>query len=130
MADHMRAELVITAVDRAVFVRGGRCRSTILHSDRGTQDTAKATAAACARHGLLRSAGATGICWDNAGAEGLWSSFKHESYYRHAFATKAELVAAVDNWMHFHNHQRRHSAIGMLSPIDYEQSLNATPEAS
>ncbi|MCC3316729.1 integrase core domain-containing protein [Nocardia africana] len=60
----------------------------------------------------------------------MWSSFKHECYYRHTFATKSELIAAVDNWMHFYNHQRRHSAIGMLSPIDYERSLNAAPEAS
>ncbi|WP_431964958.1 IS3 family transposase [Nocardia sp. bgisy134] len=130
VADHMRAELVVHAVDRAVFVRGGRCRGTILHSDRGSQYTAAVTAEACARHGLLRSAGATGICWDNAGAESLWSTFKHECYYRHAYATKAELVAAVDNWMHFYNHRRRHSAIGMRSPIDYEQSLKTTPEAS
>ncbi|MEV5837701.1 DDE-type integrase/transposase/recombinase [Nocardia sp. NPDC052112] len=75
IADHMRAELVVHAVDRAVFVRGGRCRGTILHSDRGSQYTAAATAEACARHGLLRSAGATGICWDNAGVESLWSTF-------------------------------------------------------
>ena len=86
-------------------------------------------AAACSRHGLRRSMGATGICWDNAGSESLWSSFKHEHYYRHAFATKVELIAAVDNWMLFYNHQRRHSAIGMLSPIDYEHKLKAT-EAS
>jgi putative transposase len=39
--------------------------------------------------------GATGI-WDNSGAESLWSTFKHEYYYRHVFATKAEVVAAVD----------------------------------
>ncbi|MGW4743046.1 IS3 family transposase [Nocardia xishanensis] len=82
VADHMRAELVIHAVDRAVFVRGGRCRGAILHSDRGGQYTAQATAEACARHGLLRSMGATGICWDNVGAESLWSTFKHECYYR------------------------------------------------
>jgi putative transposase len=87
-------------------------------------------AAARSRHGLRRSMGATGICWDNAGAESLWSSFKHECYYRHAFATKLELIAAVDNWMRFYNHRRRHSAIGMLSPIDYEQTLKATTEAS
>ena len=62
--------------------------------------------------------------------ESLWSSFKHEHYYRHVFATKAELIAAVDNWMHFYNHERRHSAIGMRSPINYEHSLKATPEAS
>lgn len=74
--------------------------------------------------------GATGICWDNAGAESLWSTFKHESYYRHTYATKTEIVAAVDNWMRFYNHQRRHSAIGMLSPLDYEQTLKTNLEAS
>jgi putative transposase len=73
--------------------------------------------------------GAPGI-WDNAGAESLWSSFKHECYYRHAIATKLELIAAVDNWMRFYDDIRRHSAIGMLSPIDYEQTLKAAPAAS
>nr|WP_099194403.1 IS3 family transposase [Mycobacterium kansasii] len=51
-------------------------------------------------------------------------------YYRHVFATKAELVAAVDKWMNYYNNQRRHSAIGMLSPISYEQSLNAAAQAA
>ena len=69
--------------------------------------------------------GATGICWDNSGAESLWSTFKHEYYYRHTFATKAELVA-----VHFYNTQRRHSVIGMLSPIAYEQSLHAATQAA
>lgn len=50
--------------------------------------------------------------------------------YRHTYATKSELIAAVDNWMYFYNHQRRHSAIGMRSPIDYERSLTAATEAS
>lgn len=128
--DHMRTELVTLAVERAVFVRGGRVAGVVLHSDRGSQYTAHDMVAACTAHGLRRSMGATGICWDNAGAESLWSTFKHEHYYRHTYATKAELVAAVDNWMHFYNHQRRHSAIGMHSPLDYEQTLKATPKAS
>jgi hypothetical protein len=55
--------------------------------------------AACADAGLRRSMGVTGICWDNSGAESLWSTFKHKYYYRHVFATRAELVAAVDKWM-------------------------------
>jgi putative transposase len=94
------------------------------------QYTARAMAQACADAGLRRSMGATGICWDNSGAESLWSTFKHEYYYRHTFATKAELVAAVDKWMHFYNTQRRHSVIGMLSPIAYEQSLHAATQAA
>jgi putative transposase len=128
--DHMRTELVTLAVRRAVFVRGGRCRGTILQSDRGSQYTAHDMALACAGHGLRRSMGETGICWDNAGAESLWSTFKHECYYRHAFATKTELIAAVDNWMNFYNNRRRHSAIGMVSPIDYEQTLKVSTKAS
>ncbi|QIZ38001.1 IS3 family transposase [Saccharopolyspora sp. ASAGF58] len=43
----------------------------------------------------------------------------------HAYATKTELVAAVDNWIILYNTTRRHSAIGMLSPNNYEKSLRA-----
>lgn len=92
--------------------------------------TAAAMAQACAAAGLRRSMGATGICWDNSGAESLWSTFKHEYYYRHTVTTTTELIAAVDKWIHFYNTQRRHSTIGMLSPIAYEQSLNAATQAA
>jgi putative transposase len=128
--DHMRTGLVTVAVGRAAFVRGNRCCGTILHSDRGSQHTARDMEQACAGHGLRRSMGETGICWDNAGAESLWSTFKHECYYRHTYATKSELIAGVDKWMIFYNNRRRHSAIGMLSPIDYEQTLKVNTEAS
>ncbi|WP_374761985.1 integrase core domain-containing protein [Rhodococcus erythropolis] len=50
----------------------------------------------------------------------MWSTFKHEYYYRHTFASASELVAAVDNWMHIYNTRRRHSTIGMLSPTNYD----------
>jgi putative transposase len=51
-------------------------------------------------------------------------------YYHHAFATRAELVAAVDNWVYFYNNKRRYSVIGMLSPIAHEQSLEAATQAA
>jgi transposase InsO family protein len=123
VADHIGADVVETAIEQAVAVRGGRVAGTILHSDRGGEFTAGLTAKACARHGLRRSMGATGICWDNSPAESLWSTFKHEFYYRHTFASKAELVAAVDKWFIWYNTMRRHSAIGGISPVRYEQSL-------
>lgn len=123
IADHIGADMVTEAIDAAVAGRGGRCRGTILHSDRGGEFTAHLTAQACFRHGLRRSMGATGICWDNSPAESFWSTFKHEEYYRHVYATKVELVASIDNWIDFYNTVRRHSAIGMVSPSVYEKSL-------
>ena len=46
--------------------------------------------------------GATGICWDNSPAESFWTTFKHEKYYWHVYATKTELVAAIDKWVTFY----------------------------
>ncbi len=125
IADHIGAQMVTTAIEAAVAARSGDCRGTVLHSDRGGEYTAHLTAQACFRHGLRRSTGATGICWDNSPAESFRSTFKHEHYYRHVYATKTELVAAVDNWIRFYNSTRRHSKLGMRSPSDNEKSLRA-----
>jgi putative transposase len=130
VADHIGADMVCEAIDAAVAGRGPGVAGTVLHSDRGGEFTAVLTVQACDRHDLKRSMGETGICWDNSPAESFWSTFKHEYYYRHTFATKAELVAAVDNWIGWYNNGRRHSAIGMLSPVCYEQSLTGTAKAA
>ena len=133
VADHIGADMVCEAIDAAVACRrqdGRGVAGTVLHSDRGGEFTADLTAKACGRYDLKRSMGDTGICWDNSPAESFWSTFKHEYYYRHTFATRAELVAAVDNWIGWFNDERRHSAVGMLSPIRYEQSLTGTAKAA
>lgn len=130
VADHVGADMVCEAIDAAVACRGRDVAGTVLHSDRGGEFTAGLTVKACAAHRLKRSMGDTGICWDNSPAESFWSSFKHEHYYRHVYATRAELVAAVDKWIEWYNNQRRHSAIGMLNPVRYEQSLIGTAKAA
>jgi transposase InsO family protein len=130
VANHMRADLVTDAVDMAARTRGGRTKGLIIWSDRGSQYTSRPMMKACERPGLLRSMGRTGVCWDNAGAESLWSTFKHERYYRHSYIHKSVLVAAVDTWFNYYNTARRHSPIGMLSPIDYEISLTAGLQAA
>ncbi len=129
VASHIGAEMVTTAIEAAVAARGGECRGTVLHSDRGGEYTANLTAQACLRHGLRRSMGATGICWDNSPAESFWSTFKHEHYYRHVYATKTELVAAVDNWVRFYNSTRRHSKLGMRSPATMRSHSEKLPES-
>jgi putative transposase len=65
--------------------------------------------------------------------DGGWSrgsTFKHEYYYRRTFATKTELVAGVDKWIRWFNHERRHSGAGGLSPIRYEQTLTGIATAA
>lgn len=64
MADHMRAELVCDALAMAVDVRGGNVDGVVFHSDRGSQYLGEDFAALCERHGIDRSVGRTGICWD------------------------------------------------------------------
>ena len=132
VADHIGSDMVEQAIDAAVACRtsaGHDVTGTVLHSDRGGEFTGSLTVQACRRHGLQRSMGDTGICWDNSPAESFWSTFKHEYYYRHTFTTTAELVAAIDNWIRRYNHERRHSAVGMLSPVQYEQSLTGIANA-
>jgi putative transposase len=130
VADHIGADMVCQAIDAAVACRGHDVAGTVLHSDRGGEFTASLTAKACDRYKLKRSMGDTGICWDNSPAESFWSTFKHEYYYRHVFVGKAELIAAVDKWIERYNNKRRHSAIGMLSPIRYEQTLPGAAKAA
>lgn len=122
-ADHMRAELVVDCLQMAVTTRGDSVAGTIFHADRGSQFTSGDVADKCRESGLRQSVGRTGVCWDNACSESFWSLFKHEYYYRHAFATRAELYLAIDQWMHYYNSRRRQSSIGQQSPIDYEQTV-------
>ncbi|MCV7129535.1 integrase core domain-containing protein, partial [Mycolicibacterium vanbaalenii] len=96
----------------------------------GSQYTSHDLAKACSDHGLRRSMGATGICWDNAGSESLWSTVKHEYYKRHAFTTYANLTAGLDNYLHYYNHDRRHSSLGMISPIDFEIAARINQQSS
>lgn len=122
MADHMRAELVTDALKAAVHTRGGRVDDVIFHSDHGAQYGSKAFTDACHRAGIRRSMGAVGTSADNAAAESFFASLKREILPgRRGWPTERAARLAVFRWLGFYNHRRRHSTIGYLAPVAFEQ---------
>jgi len=130
LADHMRAELVLEALANATTTRFDNCAGTIFHADRGSQFSDRKVEQFCADFGIVRSMGATGSCYDHASAESFWSIFKHEYFYRHAFATMEELRAGVAEYINFYNHRRRCAKASGMSPIRYELSLARLKQAA
>ena len=78
---------------------------------------------ACDRLGVRQSMGRPGSALDNAVVESWHSTLEWELRSLRKFATRTEARAAVTAWIEDYNHERRHSALGMLSPVDYERAL-------
>jgi transposase InsO family protein len=122
LAGHMRAELVCDALRMAVATRGGAVAGVIFHSDRGSQYTSAEFRTLCEAYGVRQSMGRTGVCWDNALAESFFATYKLELIVQQSWPTRARARSATVHWLEaVYNRQRRHSAIDMLSPIDYEE---------
>ena len=122
MADHLRAELVVDALDIAL-VRRRPEPGLIWHCDQGSQSVSLAFGQACAKAGIARSMGRRGDCWDNAVAESFFATLKKELIRRRSWPTRDELRTAVFDYIElFYNPRRRHSTLGTLSPADFENS--------
>ncbi len=93
----------------------------IIHSDQGAQFTSWAFTRRAQESGLLPSMGSIGDCFDNAVIESFWGRMQTELLNRKRWKTRVELANAMFDYLEiFHNRQRRHSSIGMLTPIEYE----------
>ena len=122
VADHMPAALVCEALRMAVATRGGHVTNVIFHSDRGSQYTSADFRALCDAHGVRQSMGKTGVCWDNALAESFFATYKLELIECASWPTRAWARTATVRWIEaVYNRTRRHSAIDMLRPVDYEE---------
>jgi putative transposase len=95
----------------------------IIHSDQGVQFASWAFTPRPKDSGLLSSMGSVGDCDDNAMMEGFWSRMQVELLDQRRWRTRVELANAIfEDLEVFHNRQRRHSSLGMLTPIQFENA--------
>jgi transposase InsO family protein len=120
---HHDAALAYGALAMAVTVRGGAVPAVVFHTDCGSEYTARTFRQACQRLGIRQSMGRPGSALDNAVIESWHSTLEFELRSLHKFKTRAQARTAVAAWIEDYNHVRRHSALGMISPVDYERSL-------
>jgi transposase InsO family protein len=127
--EHHDAALAYAALAMAVAVRGGQVAGVVLHTDQGSEYTARTFRGACDRLGIVQSMGRPGSALDNAIIEAFHSTLEFELRSRETFATKAAARARVAAWVDEYNTERRHSSIGMISPVDYELAQPTHPQA-
>ncbi|HJS95162.1 MAG TPA: IS3 family transposase [Solirubrobacteraceae bacterium] len=115
-------QLVIDALEMAIWRRGQqRAAQAVHHSDHGSQYTSFAFTRRLAAAGLTPSMGTVGDALDNAMCESLIGSLKVELLNRHSWESFDDVSAAVFEWIEaWYNRRRRHSALGYLSPLEYE----------
>ena len=125
LSEHHDAALAYGALAMAITVRGGQAPGVTLHTDQGSEYTARAFRQACERLSVCQSMGRPGSALDNAVIESWHSTLEFELRRLQHFATKAAARAGVAAWIDDYNRNRRHSSLQMMSPVDYEQALPA-----
>jgi len=138
MADHMKAELCLDALNMALARRkpepAGKKRAgseggiggLIHHSDRGVQYACEAYRERLDSRQIACSMSRKGNCYDNAAMESFWATLKTELVYPGGgYATRAQATASIFKWIEgWYNRKRRHSALGYKSPDEFERELN------
>src|SRR6185436_2650182 len=121
MGDNLEGDLAVRALKMA-FAHRRPASGLIHHSDRGTQYACRAYRKLLAQHGAKVSMSRKGDCWDNAPMESFFHTLKGELVTLVTFRTRAEAVREIFEYVEaFYNRRRRHSAIGYLSPAEFER---------
>jgi transposase InsO family protein len=125
----MDAALVVEALNRALGHRQLEAEQLLLHTDQGSQYRATDYRELLRKREIVRSMSAKGCCWDNAVVESFFSTLKLELELddnRKELVSPPQLQRDLAFWIEgYYNRERRHSTIGYLSPIDYEQQFIA-----
>ena len=124
MATHLRTELVLDALDMAIYCRNPA--NVIHHSDQGCQYTSIAFGNRCKEAGVRPSMGSVGDCYDNAMCESFNAILECELLVKHRFKNPREAALAVFDFIEgFYNPRRRHTSLGFISPMEFERRSHA-----
>ena len=120
MKTHLKTDLVLDALNMALQQR--RPSGVIHHSDQGTQYTSIAFGLRCKEASVRPSMGSVGDAYDNAMCESFFATLETELIERKSFRNQAEARMAVFDFIEaWYNPHRRHSALGQMSPLNYEE---------
>ena len=121
----LKTRVVLDALDMAIVAR--KPGNVVHHSDRGSRNTRPvAFGARCKEAGVRPSTGSVGDAYDNAMCESFFATLECELIDRRRFRSHGETRMAVFQFIEgFYNPSRRHSALGYLSPIEYERKHDA-----
>ena len=121
MADHLRTELVLDALDMALWSRQPD-KGLIHHSDRGSQYTSISLGRRCQDAGVMPSMGSKGDAYDNSVAESFFATLETELLWPNTFKTRTEARIAVFDFIEcFYNTKRLHSSVEDWPPAEYER---------
>lgn len=121
--DSQMTEQLVTNALKMAFDRRDIQPGLIVHSDRGVQYRSQKYIDFMKRHGAQPSMSRKGNCWDNAPMESFFSRLKVELIYAEQFESTQEVKSAVFEYIEvFYNRLRRHSALGYVSPAEFERN--------
>jgi transposase InsO family protein len=123
MADHSRAELVVSALKMALMRGRKIVGEVLLHSDRGVQFASEQFRDALQLADIDQSMSRQGNCWDNAPCESWFGKLKSEWIDPHdVYATRAEAELSIIEYIEmFDNSKRIHQALGYQTPNEFEE---------
>jgi putative transposase len=128
MADHLRAELALSALAMAIGDRHVTPGELVHHSDQGVQYACGDYIARLERAGIQPSMSRAGCPWDNAMAESFMRTLKREEVNGQAYRDRADAEASIGTFIEtVYNRQRLHSALAYLAPADFESAQPSMP---